>query len=128
MRHSDRQTSSRRGSASVFVLVVVVLMSSLLLARARNTVAQHRQTRNEELHLQTTKLADAGLQIARQAWRSSAEPFQLEWEVEPGTIHQTNSGQVTIVTEASGLCTVIAAYPSNQDLTFRVTRTQEFSQ
>ena len=119
---------SRRGSASAFVLVVLVVMVGLMLTRARHTIAMHRQTGNEQLRLQAEKLAEAGIQRAQLAWQSAPQPGKFEWEFPPGRLHQTNSGRVVIITNASGVCTVEVAYPSNRDLPYRVTRTQELSQ
>lgn len=127
MKHHVRQHNQRRGSVSVFILVVIVLMSGILLARARHTVAQHRQTRNEQQHLQTRFLADAGIQIARDAWRSSPTTFQLDWIIPSGAIHQTNSGLVTIRTTATGECTVVAEYPVSADFPSRISRTEKLS-
>jgi Tfp pilus assembly protein PilX len=128
MRSRIHNSTKQKGSVSVFVLVVIALMAGLLLARAKNTISRHRHTRHDAQHLQTTQLANAGMRIAERAWQDSTEPFQFEWELLPGTVHQTNSGRVTIVTTADGDCTVVAQFPTNVDLPFRVTRTQGFSQ
>lgn len=112
----------RRGVVSVFALAVVVLMSGLLLGRAKAIMAVHRQSRQELCHHQAGYLADAGLAMAAEHWKQTGEAWEFTWELPPGTIHETNSARVAITVDGNGQCQVHASYPTNSNLLAQVTR------
>jgi len=127
MRQRTGPGNHRRGSVSVFVLIVILLMAGIILARARHTITVHRQSRIDEYHLQSELLADAGIRLARSAWETTPEAWEYDWILPPGTVHQTKSGRVRITTTSDGVCSVEAQYPVEMEHPPRVTRTKDFA-
>ena len=82
--------------------------------------------RKEIEHLQTAKLADAGLLLAEKSKLKDPAWTGLTWNLPPGSIHQTNSAEVVISVQED-FCTVIARYPGNADIPFQVTRTRKLT-
>lgn len=119
-------TQSRRGAVTVVALVVLVVLAGILGQHARRVLMERRQFRQETLHLQAEKLAEAGLEMARSARQKDPAWSGVLWNLPPGTIHKTNSAEVTIQVQDE-TCTVVARYPANSDLPFKVTRTRKLT-
>ncbi len=118
---SCSRSSPRRAAVTVMVLVVLLLMALLVAQYVRRAVGDRRQMRQEFMSMQTQHLADAGELRAHAAIRATTEYTGETWQVPAGTIHQTNTGTV-VITVADGWATVVARYPSNEDLPLQVTR------
>ena len=123
-RQSRLTKNDRRGSVTVFALVTLLIVSALLAQFARRVLMERRQLRQEILHLQAEKLADAGWRLAQESRSKDASWNGITWIVPPGEIHQTNSAEV-IITIQEDTCTVVARYPSNIDIPFQVTRIEK---
>lgn len=118
----------RCGSISAFVLAVVVLMSGLLLAHARGVIAKRQQIRQDVRYLQTQKLAEAGVLLAGvlsadRADTESDDGQEWNWNLAPGSIHQTNSGRLTISMTETGDYSVRATWGLDDARPLRVTQT-----
>ena len=118
--------SSRRGAVTIVALLVLLVLAGMIGQYVRRVVMVRRQFRQEMLHQQAEKLADAGLQLAKAARQKDAAWSGLQWDVPPGEIHQTNSGAVVISMQGD-ICTVVARYPNNSPLPFQVTRTRKLT-
>ena len=99
-------------------------LSALLAQFTRRVLTDRRQFRQEILHQQAEKLADAGLQLANDARQKDPAWTGVTWNLAPGEIHQTNSAEVVIQMQ-DDTCTVVARYPANIDIPFQVTRTRK---
>ncbi len=111
----------RRGSVTILALVTLLILSAMFAQYTRRVLMERRQFRNEMLHQQAEKLADAGLQMAEQSRKKDPAWIGVTWNLPPGEIHQTNSAEVVIRMQDDS-CTVVARYPSNIDIPFQVTR------
>ena len=87
---------------------------------------ERRQMRNEVDYMQTEKLAEAGLLLAQSAKAKDPAWSGVTWNLQPGSIHQTNSAEVVITLQEES-CTVIARYPTNAEIPFQVTRTRKLA-
>jgi len=112
----------RKGGAIVVVLAALVIVSTLWVAWARRAMSDRRQIREIVLQQQTERLAEAGLMMARQSLQKDAAWTGSRVVVPAGTIHQTNSGELAISIQ-NGLITVVAYYPSQEEIPYKVTRT-----
>ena len=121
---SGERGQDRRGSVTVLALVTLLILSALLAQYTRRVLMERRQFRQEILHQQTEKLADAGLQLAEDSRQKDAAWTGVTWNLPPGEIHQTNSAEVVIRMQ-DDTCTVVARYPANIDIPFQVTRTRK---
>ena len=108
----------------MLALVTLLILSALLAQYTRRVLMERRQLRQEILHQQTVKLADAGLQLAEDSRQKDATWTGITWNLPPGEIHQTNSAEVVIRMQ-DDICTVVARYPANIDIPFQVTRTRK---
>ena len=121
-RGSTHQHESRRGGAIVVVLAALVIVSTLWVAWTQRTMADRRQIRQVVLQRQTERLAEAGVLMARQAIQKDAAWTGTQVVVPAGLIHKTNSGELAISVQ-NGLITVVAKYPSQEEIPYKVTRT-----
>lgn len=118
--------TSRRGAVTIVALVVLLVLSGMIGQYVRRVVMERRQFRQETLHQQAEKLADAGLLMATAAIQKDPAWSGFRWELPAGEIHQTNSGEVVIHMQGE-ICTVVARYPTNSTLPFQVTRTRKLT-
>ena len=114
----------RRGSVTIVALVTLLILSALLAQYTRRVLMERRQFRQEILHQQAEKLADAGMQHAEDSRKQDPAWQGLTWNLPVGTIHQTNSAEVVIRMQ-DDTCTVVARYPANNDIPYQVTRTRK---
>lgn len=122
MASADSGTAKdRRGTVTVVALVVLVVLAGMLGQHVRRVLMDRRQFRQEAMHLQAEKLASAGLDLAVAARLEDPEWSGMNWNLPVGTIHQTNSAEVVIGIQ-DDVCTVVARYPANLDIPFKVTR------
>lgn len=121
-RGSTHQHESRRGGAIVVVLAALVIVSTLWVAWTQRTMADRRQIREVVLQRQTERLAEAGVLMARLAIQKDAAWTGTQVVVPAGVIHKTNSGELAISVQ-NGLITVVAKYPSQEEIPYKVTRT-----
>jgi type II secretory pathway component PulK len=119
-------SSNRRGAVTVVALLVLLVLSGMIGQYVRRVVMERRQFRQETLHQQAEKLADAGLLVAISARQKDPAWAGFQWELPAGEIHQTNSGEVVIRMQGE-ICTVVARYPTNSSLPFQVTRTRKLT-
>lgn len=117
---------SRRGAASIVALAVLAIFAGVMAQQTRRVLMERRQIRNEVAYLQTEKLADAGMLLARKSKADDAAWMGLTWNLPAGAIHQTNSA-VVVITVQEDSCTVVARYPSNTEIPFQVTRTRKLT-
>jgi hypothetical protein len=108
----------------VIALLVLLILSALAVQYVRRVLTDRRQFREEVLHLQTEKLADAGLLLAKASREKDAAWNGLTWNLPAGAIHQTNSAEV-VITMQEETCTVVARYPINSHTPYQVTRTRK---
>ncbi|MEZ6124841.1 MAG: hypothetical protein R3C49_16965 [Planctomycetaceae bacterium] len=112
----------RRGSVSALLVVVLLLMMGLVVQLTQRSLTDRRQMRREFLQQQAQQLAQAGVLRVRQL-KAAQQDFSGDvWELPPGVLHETNSGQVTITVDGNS-ATVVARYPANSPLPVQVTRT-----
>lgn len=119
---STHPQNVRRGGAIVVVLAALVIVSTLWVAWTQRAMADRRQIREIVLQRQTERLAEAGLLMARQAIQKDAAWIGTQVVVPAGVIHQTNSGELEVSVQ-NGLITVVAKYPSQEEIPYKVTRT-----
>ena len=117
---------SRRGAASIVALAVLAIFAGVMAQQTRRVLMERRQMRDEVAFLQTEKLADAGMLLARKAKVDDPAWMGLTWNLPAGAIHQTNSA-VVVITVQEDSCTVVARYPSNTEIPFQVTRTRKLT-
>jgi hypothetical protein len=93
---ASKPTRQRRGAFAVVVLVSLLVVGMLVASLLRVAVLQDRQLGYEQYRLQTSWLAESGLQ--RAVSRSSADPgYSGEtWGIEPEQLGSTNSCAVVI--------------------------------
>ena len=108
------------------VLVVLIMLSGLVAAQVKKVLFERHQSRNEMQYLQAERLADAGLLIAQQQLASNPDWDGIVWKIPAGSIHQTNSGVVTITVDEQKRFHVVAQYPSNFEPPYQVTRTRKY--
>ncbi len=123
---SGERGQARRGSVTVLALVTLLILSALLAQYTRRVLMERRQFRQEILHQQAEKLADAGLQVAQDSREKNAAWTGITWNLPPGEIHQTNSAEVVIRMQ-DDTCTVVARYPANFDIPLQVTRIRKIT-
>jgi len=116
----------RRGAASIVAIAVLVILSGIMAQQVRRVLMERRQMRNEVAYLQTEKLADAGLMLAKKSKFKDPAWMGFTWNLPPGSIHQTNSAEVVITVQEDS-CTVVARYPTNAEIPFQVTRTRKLA-
>ena len=118
--------ATRSGAASVVAVAVLAILAGILAEQTRRVVMERRQMRNEVAFLQTEKLAEAGVLLAQTAKAKDPAWSGTTWNVQPGSIHQTNSAEVVITVQEES-CTVVARYPTNAEIPFQVTRTRKLA-
>jgi type II secretory pathway pseudopilin PulG len=116
----------RRGAASIVAIAVLVILAGIMAQQVRRVLMERRQMRNEVNYLQTEKLVDAGFMLAQKSKSIDSAWMGLTWNLPPGAIHQTNSGEVLITVQGDS-CTVVARYPANAEIPFQVTRTRKMA-
>ncbi len=116
----------RRGAVTVVALVVLLILSATVGQYVRRVIMERRQIRQEVLHLQAEKLAEAGLRIATKTRQQDPAWLGFTWNLPAGEIHQTNTAEVTIRMQ-NQTCTVVARYPANSQIPLQVTRTRKLS-
>ncbi len=121
-----RKHSNRHGAASVVAVAVLVILAGIMAQQTRRVVMERRQMRNEIAYLQTEKLAEAGLLLAQNSKAKDPAWSGTTWNLQPGSIHQTNSAEVVITVQEES-CTVVARYPTNAEIPFQVTRTRKLA-
>lgn len=125
----DRATCSspsRRGAVTIVALVVLMILAGLIAQQVGRALSDRRHSRQQVLHLQTEKLAEAGLELAATSYTADPAWTGTTWKVPAGLIHQTNSAEVTIKVQ-DGTCTVVSRYPANNEIPFQVTRTRKLT-
>ena len=123
---TQRGTVPRGGAASIVAIAVLVVLAGIMAQQVRRVLMERRQLRNEVSHMQAVKLADAGLMLAAYARAEDPQWDGMTWTLPPGTIHHANSAEVAISVQDQ-TCTVVARYPANAEIPFRVTRTRKLS-
>jgi len=118
--------NSRRGAVTIVAMVTLLILAGLLGQHVRRVLMERRQFRQEVLHLQAEKLADAGIEVAASEWRNNPSWSGMIWNIPSGKIHQTNSAEVVIRMQ-DDICTVVARYPVNSEIPFQVTRTRKLT-
>ncbi len=122
-----RPPAQRRGAVTVVALVVLVILAGLVGQHVRRVLMERRQFRQEILHLQAEKLADAGINMAIATRKKDTTWGGVTWKTPSGAIHQTNTADVEIKIEQD-VCTVIVRYPTNNNsIPFKVTRTRKLT-
>ena len=116
----------RRGAATIVAIAVLAILAGIMAQQTRRVLMERRQMRKEIEHLQTEKLADAGLLLAEKSKLKDPAWTGLTWNLPPGSIHQTNSAEVVISVQED-FCTVLARYPVNADIPFQVTRIRKLT-
>lgn len=127
--HEQTQPSAtplRRGAVTIVALVVLMILAGLIAQQVSRALSDRRHSRQQVLHLQTEKLADAGLSLAATSYAADPGWTGTSWKIPVGSIHQTNSAEVTIRVQ-EGTCTVISRYPANTEIPFQVTRTRKLT-
>lgn len=127
--HEQTQPSAtprRRGAVTIVALVVLMILAGLIAQQVSRALSDRRHSRQQVLHLQTEKLADAGLALAATSFAADLAWTGTTWKVPAGHIHQTNSAEVTIRVQ-DGICTVVSRYPANTEIPFQVTRTRKLT-
>ena len=125
-RTSPRKRATRNGAASVVAVAVLVILAAILAQQTRRVLMERRQMRNEVAYLQAEKLAEAGLLLAQSSKAKDSAWSGATWNLQPGSIHQTNSAEVVITVQEES-CTVVARYPTNAEIPFQVTRTRKLA-
>ncbi len=123
---SLRKSATRRGAASVMAVAVLAILAGILAQQTRQVLMERRQMRNEVTYLQTEKLAEAGLLLAQTSKAKDPAWSGVTWNLQPGSIHHTNSAEVVITVKEES-CTVVARYPTNAEIPFQVTRTRKLA-
>ena len=124
---SGERGQDRRGSVTVLALVTLLIVSTLLAQYTRRVLMERRQYRQEILHQQAEKLAEAGLQLAEDSRSNDPAWTGVTWNLQPGEIHQTNSADVAIQVQ-DDICTVTVRYPTNNNsFLCKVTRTRKLT-
>ena len=118
--------NGRRGAVTVVALVVLVILAAMLAQHVRRVVSDRRQFRQDTLHMQAEKLAEAGLLMATSARQKDPAWSGFTWDLPAGTIHQTNTAEVTIQMQDE-VCTVVARYPANSNIPFKVTHIRKLT-
>lgn len=116
----------RRGAVTIVALVVLMILAGLIAQHVNRALGDRRHSRQQVLHLQTEKLAEAAMTLAVQSYSADPAWTGFTWKVPAGSIHQTNSAEVTIGVQ-DGTCTVISRYPANTDIPYQVTRTRKLT-
>ena len=117
---------SRRGAVTIVALVVLMILAGLIAQQVGRALSDRRYSRQQVLHLQTEKLAAAGLDLASASHTADPTWTGMTWKIPAGSIHQTNTAEVTIKVQ-DGTCTVISRYPANNEIPFQVTRTRKLT-
>ena len=117
---------SRRGAVTIVALVVLMILAGLIAQQVSRALSDRRHSRQQVLHLQTEKLAEAGLNLATTSYAADPAWTGLTWKIPAGSIHQTNTAEVTIQVQ-DGTCTVVSRYPANNEIPFQVTRTRKLT-
>ena len=118
--------ATRRGAATIIAIAVLAILAGIMAQQTRRVLIERRQMRKEIEHLQTEKLAEAGLMLAERSKSKDPAWAGLTWNLPSGSIHQTNSAEVVISVQEDS-CTVVARYPANADIPFQVTRTRKLT-
>lgn len=119
---TNTPANRRRGAVSAMVIVVLLVLSGMIAAQVRVTIMERRQMRREFEYQQVERLAEAGILLLNSR-ATESEWSGTMWDIPPGQIHQTNSGNVQIRLLPDRSWTVIARYPANTENPFQVTRT-----
>ncbi len=117
---------SRRGAVTIVALVVLMILAGLIAQQVGRALSDRRHSRQQVLHLQTEKLAEAGLDLAAASFATDPAWTGFTWKIPAGGIHQTNTAEVTIRVQ-DGTCTVVSRYPANNEIPFQVTRTRKLT-
>lgn len=117
---------SRRGAVTIVALVVLMILAGMIAQQVSRSLSDRRHSRQQVLHWQTDKLAQAGLELAAASHAADPAWTGTTWKVPAGMIHQTNSAEVTIRVQ-DGTCTVVSRYPANNEIPFQVTRTRKLT-
>lgn len=112
---------NRRGTVSVVVVVLLMLILGMVAEYTRKAIADRRQIRTQQEHQQVQELARAGV-LRLQQQRLQDATWQGEiWQVPAGSIDQTNSASVTIsVQDNTGR--IVVRYPLEADYPQQLTR------
>jgi len=119
-------TTRRRGAVTIVAMVVLMILAGLIAQQVSRALSDRRHSRQQVLHLQAEKLADAGLALAATSFAADLAWTGTTWKVPAGHVHQTNSAEVTIRVQ-DGICTVVSRYPANTETPFQVTRTRKLT-
>lgn len=117
---------SRRGAVTIVALVVLMILAGLIAQQVGRALSDRRHSRHQVLHLQTSKLAEAGLNLAAASYAADPAWTGVTWKIPAGSIHQTNTAEVIIKVQ-DGTCTVVSRYPANNEIPFQVTRTRKLT-
>jgi type II secretory pathway component PulK len=117
---------NRRGAVTIVALLTLLVLAGMLGQHVRRVLMERRQFRQEILHLQAEKLAEAGIELADSSRRNDAAWSGMTWNLPAGAIHQTNSAEVVIRMQDE-TCTVVARYPANAEIPFQVTRIRKLT-
>ena len=111
----------RKGGIAVVAMVVLLVSSLLITQYIRRAVNDRNHVKAEVERLQALSLADAGVALAEKAILKDPAWTGTQWDLPPGTLHQTKSGSV-VISVSDGSCTVIARYPANSSSPVQITR------
>lgn len=117
---STRQSSRRRGTVTVVVAVLLMLILGMVAEYTRKAVGDRRQIRVQQQQQQTRELAQAGLLRLQQRRLQNADYAGESWQVPAGFIHQTNSASVTISVQ-DDTARIVARYPLEADFPQQMT-------
>jgi hypothetical protein len=117
---------SRRGAVTIVALVVLMILAGLIAQQVSRALSDRRHSRQQVLHMQTEKLAAAGLDLAATSHAADPTWTGMTWKIPAGSIHQTNTAEVTIKGQ-DGTCTVVSRYPANNEIPYQVTRTRKLT-
>lgn len=123
---SGMAVPSRRGAVTIVALVVLMILAGLIAQQVGRALSDRRHSRHQVLHLQTEKLAEAGLNLAAASYAADPAWTEVTWKIPAGSIHQTNTAEVNIKVQ-DGTCTVVSRYPANNEIPFQVTRTRKLT-
>ncbi len=121
-------SGDRRGSALVFVLILLLFLSMLGITLARLVIAQHRQRLQDELQAQTVRLADAGWNRAHANLARNPNYTGEVWQFDAGVLGPDRAAAVRIevvpseADPARRQLQITAEYPVGSPEVHRVSR------
>ncbi len=109
--HSPLQ-QQRRGTIIIIAMIALAFASTIMFTMVKTGLTQYRQAKREQLRIQASWLAEAGLERAFSKWQNDKTYKGETWNIPAKDLSGKNGGEVLITMTSDSKITVKATYPT----------------